>query len=206
MMMTGKIWFSSGADKSLARPGRKQANFSLRMEWISFGALPCRKRNLMTARVSILLKSRASLTCLFPSWSGYGLISTPGKKVVLRQHFVQQPAPHPPLPQYFMPWKWICVSVWTLKSISYGKKTSLFRRMLSNLMSSSSSTKISFVTIYVTIMGDDVIHNTQLHKQLWIKKIAQLIRFHKDHPPLFVTDNNINSKMKAIVFTHQQFT
>jgi len=33
------------------------------MAWISFGALPCRKRSLMTARVSILLKSRASLTC-----------------------------------------------------------------------------------------------------------------------------------------------
>ena len=54
---------SRGADKSLARPGRKQANVSVRMAWISFGALPSRKRNLMTARVSILLKSRASLTC-----------------------------------------------------------------------------------------------------------------------------------------------
>ena len=52
-----------GADNSLARPGRKQANVSVRMAWISFGALSCRKRNLMTARVSILLKSRASLTC-----------------------------------------------------------------------------------------------------------------------------------------------
>ena len=31
-----------GADKSLARPGRKQANVSVRMVWISFGALPCR--------------------------------------------------------------------------------------------------------------------------------------------------------------------
>ena len=37
----------------------------VRMAWISFGALPCRgKRNLMTVRVSMLLKSRASsLTC-----------------------------------------------------------------------------------------------------------------------------------------------
>ena len=53
-----------GADKSLARPGRKQANVSVRIAWISFGALPCRKKkNLMTARVSMLLKSRASLTC-----------------------------------------------------------------------------------------------------------------------------------------------
>ena len=34
---------------------------SVRMAWISFGALPCRgKKSLMTARVSMLLKSRAS--------------------------------------------------------------------------------------------------------------------------------------------------
>ena len=30
-----------GADKSLVRPGRKQANISVRMAWASFGALPC---------------------------------------------------------------------------------------------------------------------------------------------------------------------
>jgi len=29
---------------SLARPGRKQANVSVRIAWISFGALPCRKK------------------------------------------------------------------------------------------------------------------------------------------------------------------
>jgi hypothetical protein len=53
-----------GADESLARPGRKQAHVSLRMVWISFGALPCKGgENLMTARVSMLLKSRASLIC-----------------------------------------------------------------------------------------------------------------------------------------------
>ena len=53
-----------GADNSLARPGRKQANVSVRMAWISFGALPSRgEKNLMTARVSMLLISRASLTC-----------------------------------------------------------------------------------------------------------------------------------------------
>jgi hypothetical protein len=57
-------WTSLGADKFLARPGRKQANISVRTACISFGALPCRgKKNLMTARVSMLLKSRASLTC-----------------------------------------------------------------------------------------------------------------------------------------------
>jgi len=33
-----------GADKTLARPGRKQANISLRMVWISFGDLPRKKR------------------------------------------------------------------------------------------------------------------------------------------------------------------
>jgi len=33
-----------GADKSLDRPGRKQANVSLRMARIYFGALPCRKK------------------------------------------------------------------------------------------------------------------------------------------------------------------
>jgi len=33
-----------GADKSLARPGRKQANVSIRVAWISFGVLPCRKK------------------------------------------------------------------------------------------------------------------------------------------------------------------
>jgi len=32
------------ADKSLARPGSKQANVSVRMAWISFGALTCRKK------------------------------------------------------------------------------------------------------------------------------------------------------------------
>ena len=52
-----------GADKSLARPGRKQANVSVRKVSISFGALPCRKNNLMSVRFSRVLKSRASLKC-----------------------------------------------------------------------------------------------------------------------------------------------
>ena len=52
-----------GADKSLARPGRKQANVSVRMAWISFGAVSLTKKKNLTARVSMLLKSRASLTC-----------------------------------------------------------------------------------------------------------------------------------------------
>ena len=33
-----------GPDKSLARPRRKQANVSVRMAWLSFGALPCKKK------------------------------------------------------------------------------------------------------------------------------------------------------------------
>ena len=45
------MWhYYRGGDKSLTRPGRKQANVSVRMAWISFGALPCRKRNWMRAR------------------------------------------------------------------------------------------------------------------------------------------------------------
>ena len=50
-----------GAGKSLARPGRKEANVSVRMAWFSFGALPCRKRNLMTARVSCIRCADKSL-------------------------------------------------------------------------------------------------------------------------------------------------
>jgi hypothetical protein len=50
---------------SLDWQGRQQTNVSVRMAWISFGALPCRgeKKTFMTARVSMLLKSGASLTC-----------------------------------------------------------------------------------------------------------------------------------------------
>jgi len=41
--------------------GACSPNVFVRMVWISFGALPCRKKkNLMTARISMLLKSRAS--------------------------------------------------------------------------------------------------------------------------------------------------
>ena len=53
------------SDTSFARPGRKQANVSVRIAWISFRAMSCRKKNLMSARVSMLLKSRASLTCFW---------------------------------------------------------------------------------------------------------------------------------------------
>ena len=39
-----KIHVNRGADKSLARLGRKQANVSVRMAWISFDALPYREK------------------------------------------------------------------------------------------------------------------------------------------------------------------
>jgi len=44
----------------VAYDGACSPNVSVRMVWISFGALPCRKKNLMTAHISTLLKSRAS--------------------------------------------------------------------------------------------------------------------------------------------------
>ena len=57
-----------GAEKSLARPGRKQANVSVRMAWISFGALPCRgEKNLMFVEIA---RVRDMLPSLFPAWSG----------------------------------------------------------------------------------------------------------------------------------------
>jgi len=57
------VTYYRGADKSLARTGRKQANVSFR--WGEFPSAPClaEKKNLKTARVSMLLKSRSSLTC-----------------------------------------------------------------------------------------------------------------------------------------------
>ena len=38
-------WYKC-ADKFLARQGRKQVNVTVRIAWISFGALPCRKKKL----------------------------------------------------------------------------------------------------------------------------------------------------------------
>ena len=35
------------ADKYLARPGKKQANVSVRMAWIFFGALPCKEKKIL---------------------------------------------------------------------------------------------------------------------------------------------------------------
>jgi len=61
------------ADKSLARPGRKQANVSVRMAWISFGTLPCRKKKLDdSSRRDVVEIARVPdmLPILFPSYSG----------------------------------------------------------------------------------------------------------------------------------------
>jgi len=63
-----------GADKFLTRPGRKQANVSVRMVWISFGALPCRKKKKLddSKRLDVVEIARVPhmLPSLFPSWSG----------------------------------------------------------------------------------------------------------------------------------------
>jgi len=61
------------ADKSLARPGTVQANVSLRMALISFGALPYRKKKLDdSSRLDVVEIARLPdmLPSLFPSWSG----------------------------------------------------------------------------------------------------------------------------------------
>ena len=68
------------AEKSLVRPGRKQANVSVRMAWISFCTFSCRKKELDdTSRLDVVEIARVPdvLPSLFPSWSGQGLISTP---------------------------------------------------------------------------------------------------------------------------------
>ena len=62
-----------GADKSLARPGRKHSNVSVRMARISVGALPRREIKLDdSSRLDVV-----EITCvpdmlpsLFPSWPG----------------------------------------------------------------------------------------------------------------------------------------
>ena len=61
-----------GADKSLAQPGRKQAKVSVRMAWISFGALPCRKEKKHDdiSRLDVVKIARVPdmLPSLFTSW------------------------------------------------------------------------------------------------------------------------------------------
>ena len=57
-----------GADKSLAWLGKKQANVSVRMAWISFSALPCRKKTWWQ------LASRCYWNCAHP-WRASELVS-----------------------------------------------------------------------------------------------------------------------------------
>ena len=49
------------ADKSLVRRGRRQANVSVRIAWISFGALPCRKKKSWRQLASRCRWNRARL-------------------------------------------------------------------------------------------------------------------------------------------------
>ena len=49
---------------TVAYDGACYPSVSVRMAWISLGALPCEKKNLITARVLVLLKSRASTDML----------------------------------------------------------------------------------------------------------------------------------------------
>jgi len=59
----------------------KEGNVSVRMAWISFGALPCRggKKLDDSSRVDVveIVGVPDMLPRLFPSWLGEGLISTP---------------------------------------------------------------------------------------------------------------------------------
>ena len=47
----------------VAYDGAHSPNVSVRMTWVSLGTLPCRKKDLMTACVLMLLKSLCHLTC-----------------------------------------------------------------------------------------------------------------------------------------------
>jgi len=63
----GELKTYRGADKSLARPGRKQANVSARIARIFFGALPCRAGGwgLDSSRLDVVEIAR--VTDMFPS-------------------------------------------------------------------------------------------------------------------------------------------
>jgi len=65
--------FYMGAYKSLARPERKPDNVSVRMAWISFGALPSREKKIdESSRLDIVEIAPVPdmLPSLIPSWSG----------------------------------------------------------------------------------------------------------------------------------------
>ena len=60
------------ADKFLARPGRKQANVSVRTAWISFGGLAFKEKKLYdSSRLDFVEIARVPdiLSSFIPSWS-----------------------------------------------------------------------------------------------------------------------------------------
>jgi len=76
-----------GADKSLARPGRKQANVTVRMGGISFRTLPCRKKKLDDSSCLDVVEIAClpdMLLSLFPLLVGLKTYQRPGIK-----HFVK---------------------------------------------------------------------------------------------------------------------
>ena len=74
MQFYGISCIHSGADKSLARPRMKQGNVSVRMAWISFGALLLQGKKELddSSRLDVVEIARVPdiLLSLFPSWSG----------------------------------------------------------------------------------------------------------------------------------------
>ena len=72
-MVTEHVELYRDADKSLGQPVGKQANVSVRMAWISFGALPCREKKVDDSlRLDVVEIARVPdvLPNLFRSWSG----------------------------------------------------------------------------------------------------------------------------------------
>ena len=56
-----------GTDNSLARPGRKEAIVSVRMAWISFGALPCKEKKKLDDSSRLDVVEIARVTDMIPS-------------------------------------------------------------------------------------------------------------------------------------------
>jgi len=89
-----------GADKSLARPGRKQAKVSVRMAWISFGAFPCRRKKNWWQFASRCCSNRACpwhASELVSFLVGLSTYQHPGKLVPLAATRLALPPPSPVL-------------------------------------------------------------------------------------------------------------
>jgi len=100
-----------GADKSLARPGRKQAMFL--SEWREFPSAPCLagEKQLDSSHLDVVEIARVPdmLPSLFPSWSDYGLISTP--VIILKFSYNQPIFRHVSVIRYVGPLKH--AGIWT---------------------------------------------------------------------------------------------